>query len=114
MKYCKNFTVSLLTLLLLSSLCGYAQKTPSCDIPVKADIVDSGKGLRNGEINLDFGGAFGQHIRIFIAEPFEKVVWRQAESNKVTGLKAGFYDIMIVDTSRKECAKQLTVEIKSK
>jgi hypothetical protein len=114
MSYSKVFTISALFVLFFAQDAG-AQNLPSCEIPVKTEIVHSTNGLPNGEIKLDFGSeGSSKSLKIFVARPQEEIVWTQVEDKKLKGLKAGFYDFLIVDTSRKECARQLTIEIRSK
>ncbi len=114
MRYSKVFTISILFILFFASdLC--AQSLPFCEIPVKAAIVHTSNGLHNGEIILNVGSEISlKSLKIFVAQPHEEKVWKQVDDQRLTGLKAGFYDFLIIDTSRKECAKQMTIEIKSK
>ena len=113
MNYCKNFTVTILLVLLFLSSGVSAMRRPACEIEVKAVVVNTSKGSSNGEIRLDFGSLSLKTIKIFIADPSSRSVWKEVQDNTVKGLHVGFYDILIVDTASKECAKQLTVEIKS-
>ncbi len=115
MKYSKKFTISFLSVIFISVLTVQAQRATDCDIPVKTTIQDADKGKGNGEITLEFeAGTSLKSIKIFYAQPGARGGLIEAEDRRLTGLRAGFYDIMIVDTSRKECAKQMTVEVKTK
>lgn len=115
MSYCKYFTIILLPIVFFASNRVYSQTLPECGISVKPVVIDASRGSHDGQVSLEFGANTSlKDLKIFIADPHAKEVWKQAEDGTVKGLKAGFYDILIVDTSRKECAKQITVEIKSK
>jgi hypothetical protein len=115
MGYCKKFIVSLLPLLFFTVATVQAQRQPTCDIPVKTEVVSPDGNRGNGELLLDFGsGDIPNHFKVFMAKPEDGTPWKKVERARLTGLEAGFYDFLIVDTSRKECTRQLTVEIKPK
>ena len=110
-----NSTRLLFSLLLVTlSLELYAQQPiKDCDdIEVEVSSTDPTPGGSNGSIELSFKDPI-QNYKIFWLNAgnsgMDKV---EIKDGKLKNLKAGFFDLLVVDNTRKMCIRQLTVTLK--
>lgn len=94
----------------------HAQPKDCGVINVKTKTIPSDKGRSNGSIELIFESSESKSItatyKVFIINAGEERARKPVEQGKIKDLRAGFYDILVID--RKGCNKQLTVSLPDK
>lgn len=109
-----------LTNLLLISFLNFFEPSGSvvsnslnCDIPVTTQVKNANPGKSNGEITLIISGESGSgRYKVFLLNKGQEQAKNEIKSRKITGLKSGLYEFIIVDTKGDKCFKELTLTIK--
>lgn len=101
-------------LVLLAGTEIYAQKSVSdCDdIKVEVKTISPVGGGANGSIELIFDKALENYMIFWVNSGSGKTDKTEVEGGKIEGLRTGFFDILILDKSRKGCIRELTVILK--
>ncbi len=113
MKNPKVFVFGLLVLLAATCNLRAQSAVPDCDdIKVEVKTVAPIINQSNGSIDLIFSKAI-ENYKIFLlnAGP-DKTGKEEIEGGRITNLKSGFFDFLIMDKTKKGCVKQLTVVLK--
>jgi len=86
---------------------------PDCDdIKVEVSTVQPANNQSNGSIDLIFTKPVSNYKIFLLNAGSDKTGKEEIEDGKITNLKPGFFDFLIMDRSRKGCVKQLTVVLK--
>jgi hypothetical protein len=85
----------------------------NCEITVTSQVKNSDSGRSNGEITLEIDGDnASSRFKVFLLNKGAEQAQKEIKSRKLTGLKPGFYDIIIIDTKGDKCFKELTLHVK--
>jgi hypothetical protein len=86
---------------------------PDCDdIKVEIHTISTSNNQHNGTIELTFSKPV-ENYRIFhLNAGSDKTGKEELRSGKLTNLRAGFFDFLVLDKNKKGCVRQLTVELK--
>ncbi len=92
----------------------YAQKSvPDCDdIKVEVKTNSPVGGTANGSIELIFDKELDNYKIFWVNSGAGKTDKTEVKGGKIEGLKTGFFDILILDKSKKGCIRELTVILK--
>jgi len=109
-----------LTNLLLISFLTFTQPSisgntvfPGCDLTVSSQVKNTGAGRSEGEITISISGDSGNgRYKVFLINKGAERAKQEVKSRKVAGLKAGYYEFVIVDTKGDKCFKELTLQVK--
>jgi hypothetical protein len=108
-----------LTNLLLISFLNFLEPTSSvvynyrsCEITVTSQVKNANAGRANGEISLAIAGDSGSdRYKVFLLNKGQEQAKNEIKSKKLTGLKPGRYEFIIVDTKGDKCFKELTLNV---
>ena len=102
-----------LLMLMLANESLAQQSVPDCaDIRVEAKAENPSPGSSNGNIEFVFDKPVSNYKIIWLNAGRDKTGKEEINSGRISNLKAGFYDILIVDKGKAGCIKQLTVILK--
>lgn len=112
MKDPKLFVFSLL--LFAASLDLRAQNSVAdCeDIKVEVKALQPTDNQPNGRIDLVFSKPTNNYKIFLLNAGSDKTGKEEIEDGKLSNLKAGFFDFLIMDKNKKGCIRQLTVVLK--
>jgi hypothetical protein len=101
-------------LLCSASLSLKAQNSvPDCeDIKVEVKTISTSNNRPNGSIEMIFTKSFDSYRIFHLNAGSDKTGKEELKSDKLTNLKAGFFDFLIMDKNKKGCVRQLTVDLK--
>ena len=108
-----------LTNLLLISFLNFLEPTGSvvctnlnCEITVTSQVKNSSAGRANGEISITISGDSGSdRYKVFLLNKGQEQAKNEIKSRKLTGLKPGRYEFIIVDTKGDKCFKEITLNV---
>ena len=90
-----------------------AQTTDCADIKVEAKTTNpTASRTDDGSIDLVFDKPVSNYKIIWLNAGNSKTDKEEINGGRLTNLKAGFYDFLILDKNKKGCTKQLTVILK--
>ena len=113
MKDPKLLVFSLLLLLAANYNVRAQNPVPECDdIKVEVKTVAPVSNQSNGTIDLVFSKAINNYKIFLLNAGSDKTGKEEIEGGRITNLKSGFFDFLIMDKTRKGCVKQLTVVLK--
>ena len=105
--------ISQLLILIEGNVVWAQTKVPDCDdIKVEAKVTNPTGSGRDGSIDLVFQGNVGDYKIFWLNAGSTKTDKQEVNDGKLTDLRAGFYDLLIIDKNRKGCTKELTVILK--
>lgn len=101
------------TLLAISEISFGQSIVRDCDkIKVTTEVTNPTAGQSNGKIALTFEESSKQY-KVFFQNPVKDSQMVEVKGREIGGLKAGFYDLLIImPEDKKGCSKQLTVVLK--
>lgn len=86
----------------------------NCNLSVNSEIKDSSQGKANGEIVIKIEGDNRDgRFKVFILNTGAENAKNELKERKVTGLKPGLYEFIVVDTKGEKCFKELKLEVKN-
>jgi len=86
---------------------------PDCeDIKVEVKTISTSNNQSNGTIDLIFTKSIDNYRIFHLNAGSDKTGKEELKSGKLTNLKAGFFDFLIMDKNKKGCVRQLTVDLK--
>ena len=86
---------------------------PDCDdIKVEVRTISSSDDRANGSIDLSFTKPFDNYRIFHLNAGSDKTGKEELKSGKLTNLRAGYFDFLIMDKNKKGCVRQLTVVLK--
>ena len=87
---------------------------PDCNLSVNSEIKDSNQGKANGEIVIKIPGDNRDgRFKVFILNTGAENAKKELTERKVTGLKPGLYEFIVIDTKGEKCFKELKLEVKN-
>jgi hypothetical protein len=102
-----------LLMLVLTNKSLAQQPLPDCaDIKVEAKATNPSSGSSDGSIELVFDKPTSNYRILWVNAGRDKTGKEEVSSGRIPNLKAGFYDLLIIDKSKAGCIKQLTVILK--
>jgi hypothetical protein len=102
-----------LLMLMLTNKSLAQQSVPDCaDIKVEAKAANPSPGSSNGNIELVFDRPTNNYKILWLNAGRDKTSKEEISGGRISNLKAGFYDILIMDKNKAGCIKQLTVILK--
>ena len=111
----KDPKLLVLSLLLLAASYNLRAQTavPECDdIKVEVKTVTPIGNQSNGSIDLNFSKAISNYKIFLLNAGSDKTGKEEIVGGRITNLKSGFFDFLIMDRTKKGCVKQLTVVLK--
>jgi hypothetical protein len=113
MKDPKLFVFSLLVLLAATCNLRAQSAVPDCDeIKVEVKTVAPINNQSNGSIDLIFSKAIDSYKIFLLNAGSDRTRKEEIVGGRITSLKPGFFDFLIIDKTKKGCVKQLTVVLK--
>lgn len=109
--------MSLTNLLLISFLSivqplGLLDTPVACDFKVTSQTKNPLKGGSNGEITIIVNDSpASDRYKVFLINKGPDQAKKEIKTKKITGLKAGFYEFIIVDTKGDKCFKELALQL---
>ena len=82
------------------------------DIKVEAKATNPTASRADGSIELVFDKAVSNYKIIWLNAGNSKTEKEEVNDGRLRNLKAGFYDLLILDKNNKGCTRQLTVILK--
>jgi hypothetical protein len=106
--------MTLINLLIVSFLSFLGNPNqPDCSLSVSSEIKDSSQGKPDGEIVIKIQGESGSgRYKVFILNQGSEIAKKELANRKVTGLKPGIYEFIVVDTKSEKCFQELKLEVK--
>src|SRR5688572_9067530 len=106
--------MTLINLLIISflSLSG-SPNQPDCNLSVSSEVKNTSQGRSNGEIVIKISGDNRDgRFKVFILNTGAENAKKELADRKVTGLKPGLYEFIVVDTRGEKCFQELKLEVK--
>lgn len=109
----KNLVFSLLLLVAAIGNLSAQNGVPDCnDIKVEVVTMQPTDNLSNGSVELVLTKPINNYKIFLLNAGSDKTGKEEIQNGKITNLRPGFFDFLILDRNRKGCVKQLTVVLK--
>jgi hypothetical protein len=109
----KRIVISFMLLLAVAFHAVAQSGVPDCDdIKVETKVTQPTNNLSNGTIDLVFSKPVNNYKVFLLNAGSDGTGKEEVHGGKVTNLRSGFFDFLIIDRNRKGCVKQLTVVLK--
>jgi hypothetical protein len=91
---------------------GLLNTSVACDIKITSQVKNPIKGGANGEITIIVNDSpANDRYKVFLINKGPEQAKKEIKAKKITGLKAGFYEFIIVDTKGDKCFKELALQL---
>jgi hypothetical protein len=110
MNLSKSLAITFLGMWLLLPALAYSQ---NCQFELESEVKNSDKGSSNGEIIFKIKGDLndGRYKAFLLNKGFENAK-KELTTKKISGLKEGYYEFIIVDTKGDKCFREVTIFLK--
>jgi hypothetical protein len=100
-------------LILIGHVASAQNGIPDCDaIKVEVKTTDPALNQSNGSIDFAFSKSMNDYKIFLLNAGPDKTGKVEIKETKLSNLKSGFFDFLIIDRNSKGCLKQLTVVLK--